>query len=204
MNISPTAKHSYFTDLYRASDDPYAVRTRWYEQRKRQLLLASLPSPSYANAFEPGCGVGELTVGLAARCTRLLASDFTEDAVQIARQRTAPLTNVEVIRQTLPADWPHPSAPFDLIVLSEMGYFLDADSWAQVVDAIRTSLAPGGTLVACDWLPDFAERAQPTRALHAALDGLGLHTLVRHEEADFLLRVWSADERSVAQRERIR
>lgn len=204
MNTPSTGKHGYFTDLYRASDDPYAVRTRWYEQRKRALLLAALPEPSYASAFEPGCGVGELTVGLAQRCERLLASDFSENAVEIARRRTAASANVRVERQTLPDDWPVATAPFNLIVLSEMGYFLDATALARVVDALRTSLAPGGTLVACDWLPDFAERALPTRDVHAALDQLGLHTLVRHEESDFLLRVWSADARSVAQRERIR
>jgi hypothetical protein len=33
----------YFADLYADSDDPWAFRTRWYERRKRDLALASLP-----------------------------------------------------------------------------------------------------------------------------------------------------------------
>ncbi len=32
----------YFADLYADSEDPWAFRTRWYERRKRDLLLASL------------------------------------------------------------------------------------------------------------------------------------------------------------------
>jgi hypothetical protein len=35
----------YFDALYAASDDPYASRQRWYEARKRAVLLAALPQP---------------------------------------------------------------------------------------------------------------------------------------------------------------
>ena len=74
-------KKGYFDAMYGASDDPYAVRTRWYEERKRAVLMASLPRRRYLNAFEPGCGAAELTLQLAERCDSLLASDFSEAAV---------------------------------------------------------------------------------------------------------------------------
>jgi len=43
-----------------------------------------------------------------------------------------------------------------------------------------------------------------TEAVHADLSSLGLTRLLRHEEDDFLLQVWSRDGRSVAEREGIR
>jgi hypothetical protein len=38
---------AHFQQLYEQADDPWQVRQRWYEQRKRSLLLASLPAPRY-------------------------------------------------------------------------------------------------------------------------------------------------------------
>ncbi|MCZ2495205.1 methyltransferase domain-containing protein [Xylophilus sp. Kf1] len=190
--------------MYSASDDPYSVKTRWYEQRKRALLMAALPQQRYRRAYEPGCGVGELTLGLAARCDEVLAADFSEQAVQVARQRTAALPHVQVERQTLPTDWPREAPPFDLIVLSEVAYFLDEEQVRQVAQRCSRSLVRHGTLVACDWRPDFQERASSTAAVQSAWASLGLHRIVLHEETDFLLQVWCGDERSVAQHEGIR
>ena len=195
---------AYFDDLYACSDDPYGMHARWYERRKRAVLLASLPRERYRHAYEPGCGAAALTQELAGRCDHLLASDFNAAAVSAARRRLAGLAHVRVQRQALPDDWPHGEAPFDLIVLSEVGYFLDAPRWQAVAAACGQSLAPGGDLVACDWVPGFTQRRQPTEQVHAALEGLGLRRLVRHEEADFLLQVWSRDGRSAAEREGIR
>lgn len=199
-----TGRLAYFESMYGASDDPYALRTRWYEARKRAVLLAALPRDRYRNAYEPGCGVGELTSALAPRCDSLLASDFSDKAVEATRKRTIELAHVRVEKQSLPNDWAASQRPFDLIVLSEVGYFLDADAMREVARCCGESLADDGTLVACDWLPDFDERALPTSDVQSDLAALGLTRIVRHEEADFLLQVWSRDARSVAQQEGIR
>lgn len=203
MTQAPTLDR-YFSELYGASEDPYQLRTRWYEQRKRAILLGSLPCTRYANAYEPACGAAELSVALATRCDRLLISDFCEGAVQAARRRTAALPQVRVEQHCLPQDWPHRHGPFDLIILSELGYFLESSCWGDVAQACLASLSDEGDLVACDWRPDFAERRQGTDAVHGVLGALGLHALARHEESDFLLQVWSRNPRSVAQREGIR
>ena len=195
---------TYFDAMYGASDDPYGLRTRWYEERKRNLVLAALPARRYANACEPGCGVGELTLALAPRCNRLLACDLSQQAVAIARNRCAALDQVQVEQRELPAEWPDAEGPFDLIVLSEVGYFLEASAMQALAACCARSLDAAGTIVACDWGPDFAERALSTDAVHAAIDALGLARILRHEEDDFVLQVWSRDARSVAQREGIR
>jgi len=199
-----TSHRPYFEALYAASDDPYALRERWYEARKRAVLLAALPQARYRHVFEPGCGIGELTLALAQRCDRLLATDFSAHAVEIARRRTAALDHVEVRQQALPDDWPLEAGRFDLVVLSEIGYFLDRQAMGRVAACCGHSLDTDGTLVACDWRPDFAQRSLSTREVHAALAALGLARLALHEEEDFVLQVWTRDARSVAEREGIR
>ncbi|WP_198088616.1 class I SAM-dependent methyltransferase [Variovorax sp. E3] len=194
----------YFDALYARSDDPYALRERWYEARKRAVLLAALPKTRYRKAYEPGCGAGELTHALAPRCDELLASDFSDRAVRVAKARTGELANVRVEAHALPADWPHDAGPFDLIVLSELCYFLSHDDMRRVAECCQASLDADGTLVACDWRPAFAQRSLPTEAVHGMLGALGLARLVLHEEDDFVLRVWARDGRSVARREGIR
>ncbi|MDA7415033.1 class I SAM-dependent methyltransferase [Xenophilus arseniciresistens] len=201
----PAQDHStYFEQLYARSDDPYGVHQRWYEARKRALLLASLLRPRYGRAYEPGCGAAGLSEALAPRCAHLLASDFCPSAVSAARARLAHLPQVQVALHTLPQQWPHAQGPFDLIVLSEIGYFMSPAAWQQVAQACAASLSDDGELVACDWRHDFAQRTQSTPQVHATLGALGLHRHVLHEEADFVLQLWSRDARSSAQREGIR
>ncbi|WP_326542445.1 class I SAM-dependent DNA methyltransferase [Pseudorhodoferax sp.] len=197
------ALHDHFETLYAGSADPYGARTRWYEQRKRALLLASLPHQRFRNGYEPGCGNGELTARLALRCDRLLAADFSAQVLRTARQRTAALPQVRLVQQVLPNQWPV-TEQFDLIVLSEVLYFLPIDAVRSVARHCARGLAADGVLVACDWRPDFAGRACATEAVHAELGRIGLHPAVAHEEDDFSLRVWTRAPRSVAQREGIR
>lgn len=201
--FSASDRLDYFDHLYDESADPYGLRTRWYEERKRAVLMAALPHPRYARAYEPACGAGELTMDLAMRCDTVLASDFSDKALASARARATGLANVRFERHVLPAGWPCDEPQFDLIVVSELGYFLDAAAMATLASCCARSLAADGVLVACNWRPDFAERALPTEAVHDAFAAIGLARSVRHEESDFLLELWSRDARSVAQREGI-
>ena len=81
---STSAPVSRFTELYADGADPWRADS-WYERRKRAVVLASLPRERYRRAFEPGCGTGELTLELAARCGAVLASDPVAEAVRRAR-----------------------------------------------------------------------------------------------------------------------
>ena len=194
----------YFEQMYSEQADPYGVSTRWYEARKRALLLAALPQARYRYAFEPGCGAGELTAQLAARCDRLLASDFTDRACATARRRCVDHAHVAIELQTLPQDWPDAAGAFDLIVISEVGYFLQPADLEVMRQRCAESLAADGVLVACDWRAAFAERATPTDAVHGFWAALDLPCVARYEDADFKLTIWSRDPRSVAEREGIR
>ena len=201
MSSDATRMHaSHFDGLFELDADPWRTRTRWYERRKRALTLAVLPQERYGRACEPGCGAGETTAALALRCDSVFASDASASAVRHARTRLAGVANVRVDQARMPQDWP--AGRFDLVVLSELGYYLSSDQLDALAGSCRASLAAGATLVACHWRriePDMLQRAHD---VHAALQRLtGLRAAAHYEDDDFLLDAWTGDARSVAQRE---
>lgn len=200
MLVSQPPGPQHFEALFRNSDDPWSFKTRWFEARKRAMTLACLPAMRYAHGFEPGCANGELSAELATRCDRLLVSDVSERAVGLARARLAGWPHAEVVQAHLPRDWP--AGSFDLIVISELGYFLDAASVDTLADKTRAALRPGGTVLACHWRRPIAGCALDGDAVHRHLaQRLGMTVLTEVREADFILHAWSDDGRSVAQRE---
>ena len=174
----------YFDQMYAASGDPWGLATRWYEARKYALSLALLPQRHYREAFEPGCSVGVLTAMLADRCGRVLAWDASADAVRSAAARTAALPNVCVRRGTIPGDWP--PGQFDLIVFSEVLYYLAGGALGEVLDAGVASLRPGGTLLAVHWRHPVADYPRSGDDVHRVLDARrDLALRIGHTEADF-------------------
>jgi SAM-dependent methyltransferase len=181
---------SYFDDLYAAAEDPWSLRTRWYEQRKYALTTAVLPRRRYADAVEVGCSVGELTAALAQRCDRLTAWDVSAAAVEQTRQRTAGLPGVRVEQRGIPVD---PLPPCDLVVLSEVLYYLDPGDLRAAVATVRAAVRPGGTVLAVHWRLPVADYPQTGDAVHAALRAaLDWPLVATHEEPDFLLDCWVA------------
>ena len=193
MNAIAPGQQDHFEALYAASDDPWGVRESWYERRKRNLLLACLDRPRFASAFEPGCGNGEMSVALAARCDTVLACDGAASAVAAARRRLGdaalPGGAVRIEQRSLPDAWPLDET-FDLIVISELAYYFDAAGVAALAAAVSATLADGGVLALCHWRHDFADRVSATAAVHAAFHGApGMHGVLRHKEDDFLLEL---------------
>lgn len=191
---------AYFDAIYQ-EEDPFQYRTRWYEARKRALTLASLPQAHYLRAWELGCSNGVLTAALAPRCAQLLATDISEDAVAAARTTLAAHTQVTVERAQHPQDWPE--GRFDLIVVSELGYYLDAAEMQAMAARLAASLDPQGVLIACHWRPPFVQARCSTDFVHAQFDAL-LPRVFSWCDADLLLQGWSRDRHSVAQHEGLR
>lgn len=179
----------HFEALHRAKGDPWSVRTRWYERRKRSITCAVLPGESYGRGFEIGCSIGELSALLAERCETLVSVDSAPTAVALATERTADLANVAIRRMRIPDEWP--DGLFDLIVVSEVAYYLAADQWAATVDRIVGSLAEGGQVVLCHWMGHADDFAQSGWDAHAAFaNTAGLRLLVQHHDEEFLLEVF--------------
>jgi SAM-dependent methyltransferase len=123
---------------------------RWFEQRKRDLVLALLPRPTFESTIEVGCSTGALAEALAERSARVLAADSSRAAVAAARHRFHDDDRVEVAELDLPRDWPD-ARIFDLVVISEVGYFMTPPGLDDLVARVAGSLAPTGVVVLCHW-----------------------------------------------------
>jgi len=172
-----------------AGEDPWGFEERWYEQRKRAVTLAALPRRRFRRAFEPGCSIGLLTLELAARCDEVVATDVAEVAVAAARSRLGGRIGTTVDVGRIPQDWP--PGEFDLVVLSEVGYYCDLADLHRIVDATLAGLAADGVVVACHWRHPVPDHPLSSDVVHGVLaDDPRLGRLARHEEEDFLLDVY--------------
>ena len=141
----------YFDHVYAANADPWHFETSAYEHDKYAATLAALPRPRYAEAFEIGCSLGVLTAQLASRCGHLLAVDVSETALFKARQRCAGLPQVEIRRLQVPQEFP--AQQFDLILVSEVGYYWAPADLEKAAQLLIDALPGGGHLVLVHWTP---------------------------------------------------
>lgn len=189
----------HFDSVHADREDPWRVTSRWYEIRKRAVTLASLPSEHYSSVLEIGCSIGVLTEALAERADDVLGVDLSEEAVSRARLRLAARANVRVEPCDVVADLP--SGPFDLIVLSEVGYYLTPDQLVDLATRMAAILRSGGDVVACHWRHPEGDFTQSGDDVHRILRAQsGLTPVVFHQEADFVLDVLSSGGPSVARR----
>lgn len=202
--MSTRLPDAYFDQMYAGSDDPWQLATRWYEQRKYAITLALLPHRRYRHAFEPGCSIGTLTALLATRCDHVTAVDVADAAVRAAdaRLRQAGCRDrVTLARSSLDAAWP--SGPFDLLVLSEVAYYLRGDALAGVLRRECARLHPGANVIAAHWRHEVADYPLTGDAAHAIITRTpGLTSLGRYRDDDVIVEAFATgDGRSVASRE---
>jgi len=132
--------------LYRDGDDPWRHRSSRYERVKFARTLASLARPRYRSILEIGCGNGELGRHLARRAVRYTGLDAARRALAAAR---VAVPEGHFVARHLPA--PLPDGEHDLVVLSEVLYFLDADGVRDVAEQIDTRW-PTAEIVAVNYL----------------------------------------------------
>ena len=144
-----TLPAAYFESLYAAEPDPWAFASSDYEREKYAATLVALPRPHYARALEIGCSIGVLTRMLAGRCDAVVALDVAETALAAARTRCADRPGVAFHRMAVPGDWP--PGQFDLILLSEVVYYLDQADVTRLIARLRQALAPEADVVLVHW-----------------------------------------------------
>ena len=140
----------YFAEMYKGDTDPWRFATSDYERGKYAATIASLPRERYASALEIGCSIGVLTHEIAGRCDALLALEPASAALDAARERNRDHAHVTFRQGIVPADYP--PGPFDLVLLSEVAYYLAAPDLERLTDQVGASLQPGGTIVLVHWL----------------------------------------------------
>lgn len=193
----------YFDAMYAESADPWQLAERWYDQRKYALTMAMLPLPRYRHAYEPGCSIGVLTEMLSNRCDHITATDVAASALEATAERLARAEHsdrVTLERRSLDSCWP--TDGFDLVVLSEVAYYLDAESLREVLDRECPRLARGATLIAAHWrhpvddYPMTGDEANFVIAATAELQAVG-----HYSDVDVVIDVFvNGEAQSVAAR----
>lgn len=147
-----------FEQKFRADPDPWNYRASPFEAWKRGLLLRACGTGPFGRALELGCANGETTAALAPRCLRLLAVDSSPTALEAAEARLRGTSNVTLRRALLPVETPR--GPFDLVVMSEVAYYLPPRALRQLLERLDLALAPGGRVVVLHHVRDFDDAAQ--------------------------------------------
>src|SRR3984885_7028194 len=144
-----TLRPEYFDALYTADLDPWKFATSPYERGKYALTLNAMPRPRYRSALEVGCSIGVLTRSLASRCGTVVAIDAAQTPLAEARRRCADLPGVRFEQMFVPEQWPE--GQFELILLSEVVYYLSPEDVGRLAARVTNSLAKGGSVILVHW-----------------------------------------------------
>jgi cyclopropane fatty-acyl-phospholipid synthase-like methyltransferase len=144
-----TLKPEYFDSLYTADPDPWKFASSSYERGKYELTLDAMSKRRYRSALEVGCSIGILTRSLASRCDTLVAIDAAQTPLLEARRRCADLPGVRFEHMFVPDQWP--DSAFELILLSEVVYYLSRDDVGRLAAKVTDSLADRGSVILVHW-----------------------------------------------------
>jgi len=139
----------YFDALYTADPDPWKFAASPYERGKYTLTLNAMPKPRYQSALEVGCSIGVLTRSLASRCDAVIAIDAAQTPLAEARRRCADLPGVRFEQMFVPDEWP--DGNFELILLSEIIYYLSGEDVGRLAARVTRSLPRGGSVILVHW-----------------------------------------------------
>ncbi len=194
--VRPDDRAATFDAMYDDGDDPWRLDGSFYEDRRRALVLAALGRPWFGRVLEIGCADGRLTAELLRRADEVVALDTSPRAVRAARSR---VPGAEVLVGTVPDDLP--PGPFDLVVLSEVGYFLTPLELVATLRRCEAALAPGGELLLCHWQHPTTGIPLDGHLVHGqAASQLRLRRRAVHADDDLRIEVWG-DGPSAAVRE---
>lgn len=140
----------YFKGMYATESDPWRFATSAYERDKYAATLAALPRARYASGLEVGCSIGVFTHQLCPRCDALIGLDVVPSVLDEARARCADCPNVRFQLAAVPGAWP--DGRFDLILISEVAYYLDRADLARLVARVAGSVLPEADIVLVHWL----------------------------------------------------
>jgi cyclopropane fatty-acyl-phospholipid synthase-like methyltransferase len=189
--LRPTLKPDHFDALYAADPDPWNFAASPYERAKYTLTLNAMPKPRFRSALEVGCSIGVLTRLLASRCDALLAVDAAPAPLVEARRRCADLPSVRFEQMFVPDQWP--DEMFDLILLSEVVYYLSREDVGRLATSVTNSLAPDGSVILVHWTGSTDYPLSGDEAVALFIERMGSLCVVRREDryAEFRLDVLS-------------
>ena len=178
MTQSRSADH--FRQIYRSNPDPWAFASSPYEQAKYRQTMAALGDRHFTAGLEVGCSIGILTTLLAARCDTLLGLDLVEEPLQAARTRCANQPHVQFAQMQVPNQWP--GRRFDLIVLSEVLYFLSERDIDRCAEHALRVLLPNPVVVMVNWLGSTQDPTSGDAAAERFIAATSLQLEVKGQE----------------------
>ncbi len=140
-----TVPAELFEAHYRADGDPFHYEHNRFERTKYRAQLALLREEPYQNAIELACSIGVFTEMLAPSCRRLTALDCSSTALARTRERLAGVSNVAFVEASLPGGVPNEM--YDLVVFSEVGYYLSSRDLTTLRDELVRRMARGAHLI---------------------------------------------------------
>lgn len=159
-----------FEARYRSDPDPWGYTSSDYERRKYAATLEACGVGRFRSALELGSSIGVFSAMLAARCDSLTTIDSAHTAVAAARRRLTHEPHVTTVLGEIPDSLP--DGPYDLVVASEILYYLPMTELDRTLAALEPRLDLGGRLVAVHWRPTGPDRP---------LTALDVHQLLRRQ-----------------------
>jgi cyclopropane fatty-acyl-phospholipid synthase-like methyltransferase len=180
-----------FEERYRSDPDPWGYLSSEYERAKYAATLSACGPGPFASALELGGSIGVFSAQLAPHATSLTTIDAAPTAVLMARRRLAPFPQARVLLGTIPDDLP--DGPVDLVVASEILYYLSFGAVEQTLARLHQTMRPGARLVAMHWRPGGPERPLDARTVHDLVLAQGwLAPIAQADTDDYLLDVLEA------------
>jgi LmbE family N-acetylglucosaminyl deacetylase/SAM-dependent methyltransferase len=155
-NKEQSLSENYFDEVYLQKEDPWDLATSGYERDKYDTTVAALPRTLYNSALEIGCSIGVLTETLLQKCQNILAVDIADAPIAQAKYRMRNYPQARIEKMAVPDCFPEEL--FDLIVMSEVGYFFSIKDLNTLQDKIVSHLNEKGQLLLVHWtpfVPDF-------------------------------------------------
>jgi ubiquinone/menaquinone biosynthesis C-methylase UbiE len=123
-------------------------RDEWnHNNHYHQFLLKQLPNKCQI-VLDIGCGTGEFSRLLAERADKVTAIDLSPNSIQIAKQRSQQLDNIDYLVADV-SRWDFPLEHFDAIVSIATVHHLSIE---QLIPKLKAALKPGGVLIVLDLL----------------------------------------------------
>jgi SAM-dependent methyltransferase len=175
--VPPEMRRGFF-DHFFDDGDPFGFDINPEERLKFQKTLEVCGEGPLGRILELGCAVGSFTEILAPRATDVLAVDVSQAAVDQVVRRLRDHPNVRAKAMSIPAEFPDET--FDLVVASDVLYYLSVEELKRCVARIEAALSDGATFVAVHYVPRMGSVLNGDEA-H---DILVAHTTLRHVLAE--------------------
>jgi len=144
-DVSHGFDRHYFESIFTAHEDPWRYDSA-FERKKHEQTLAMIGDRRPARALELACAEGVFTHRLAGKVDQLVATDISQLALSRARARCQSDANVRFEQLDLARN--HLPGRFDLIVCSEVLYYLDdLDMLRALARRLAHALEPDGILI---------------------------------------------------------